>query len=49
MRKQVCRGDLWLPWLPLSEAELPSDLGGLYRICMQGSEACVYIGETVYG
>src|SRR5437762_383541 len=44
--RQLCHGDLWLPWLPLSEAELPHDLGGLYQIRMQGGKACIYIGET---
>src|SRR5579859_3141375 len=47
---QLCHEDLWLPWHPLRreqrETELPNDQGGLYRIRMQGTDACVYIGET---
>jgi hypothetical protein len=48
--RQLCDGNLWHPWLPLDkeqrEMRLPNNQGGLYRIRMHGSNACIYIGET---
>ena len=44
--RQLCNGDLWLPWLPLRKGEMKISRGegGLYRIRMR--ETCVYVGET---
>jgi hypothetical protein len=44
--RQLCNGDLWLPWLPLRKGEMKISKGegGLYRIRMR--KTCIYIGET---
>lgn len=47
--QQLCTGEVWQPWLPLSRTQreegLPT-IQGLYRIRIEGHAPCVYIGET---